>query len=141
MNKPALKEYDEFIIVEENKKKGKRFGFGVELASVSNYSADGASDGVNFGGGMSATYQISSKVSFATGAVIAKQSVNYVGERQNEMAYADLNSAFADNTLSNIENMTSSDSEISFVTIDIPLNVRFNGISIVTNEISIKSDI
>ena len=124
-DRPILIEYEEFVIAENDKKKNKRFGFGVELASVSSYSKNGTSDGVNLGGGMAASYRITKKVSFTTGAIIAKQSANYVGERQNEMVYSDLNSAFQDNSNSKVENMTSSDSEVSFVAIDIPLNVRF----------------
>jgi len=123
-NKPILKEYDEFIIAENSKKNNRRFDFGVELASVSNYSMEGSSDGVNFGGGVAAAYNITKKISITTGAVIAKQSVNYVGESQNEAAFDELNMAFQGNS-ARVKNMTSSNSEVSFIAIDVPLNVRF----------------
>ncbi len=125
IDEPALKDYDDFIIEKEEKRK--KIDFGVELASVSNYSSDGTGSGVNLGGGIAAAYHISDKIRVTTGVIIAKQSIDYAPENNYEMAYADyaeFNSAnIADNQV--IENVSSSASEVSFVAIDIPLNVQF----------------
>ena len=129
-NKPILTEDNfEFEFIENKTKEKGRFGFGLEIASVSNYSSEGNSNGVNVGGGFSASYRISKKISFTTGALIAKQSVNYTGSSGNDKLYAAENLALADrtaenNTLSMIDKNTA-ESEISFVAIDIPMNVQF----------------
>ncbi|NJO88935.1 MAG: hypothetical protein HC831_08250 [Chloroflexia bacterium] len=120
-----LKEYDDFIIT--NDKKTRKIDVGVELASVSNYSTEGTGNGVNFGGGIAAAYHITDKIRVTTGVLIAKQSIDYAPQNNYEMAYADyaeLNSAYvADNQV--VENVSSSASEVSFIAIDIPLNVQF----------------
>ncbi len=122
---PVLKEYDDFIIAKEEKTR--KIDVGVELASVSNYSTEGTGNGVNFGGGIAAAYHITDNIRVTTGVLIAKQSIDYAPQNNYEMAYADyaeLNSAYVANNQV-VENVSSSASEVSFVAIDIPLNVQF----------------
>ncbi len=125
-DKPVLHDYDD-LAVAENKKDDNRLDMGVELSSVSNYSNEGSGNGVNLGGGLTAAYRISKKIRITTGVLIAKQSIEYAPENNYEVAYADyaeVNSThLADNQ--NIENMNSADSKVSFIAIDIPLNVQF----------------
>ena len=125
-NRPDLVEYNDIILAENQKENG-RFDVGVELASVSNYSSEGSGNGINIGGGLTAAYRVTNKIRITTGVLIAKQSIEYAPENNYQMAYADyeeLNTAhFADNQV--VENVSSSGSEVSFVAIDIPLNLQF----------------
>ncbi|MDF1550992.1 MAG: hypothetical protein P1P88_24440 [Bacteroidales bacterium] len=124
-NKPMLTEDNaEFAVIEDKSKEKNRFDFGIELASVSNYSTQGNSSGLNVGGGFSAAYRVSKNISFTTGALIAKQSINYTGSRGGDKFYADAYKAPADNSLSIID-VGKAESEVQFVAIDIPLNVQF----------------
>jgi hypothetical protein len=109
------------------KKKTRKIDVGIELASVSNYSSEGTGNGVNIGGGIAAAYHITDKIRVTTGVMIAKQSIEYAPENNYQMAYADyaeLNTAnIADNQT--VEKVSSAASEVSFIAIDIPLNVQF----------------
>jgi len=122
-NKPILLQYDDEFEIAENKTREKRVGFGVEVASVSNYSFEGTGNGVNVGGGISAAYRVTKNISFTTGALIAKQSVNYNNNSNHEALYADY-SPVGENSLAIIDG-DQPKAEVSFVAIDIPLNVQF----------------
>jgi hypothetical protein len=124
-NDLKLIEYEEFVV--ENEEKTRKIDVGIELASVSNYSSEGTGNGVNIGGGIAAAYHITDKIRVTTGVMIAKQSIEYAPENNYQMAYADyaeLNTAnIADNQT--VEKVSSAASEVSFIAIDIPLNVQF----------------
>jgi hypothetical protein len=111
---------DNFVI---NNEKKSHFEFGVELASVSSYSPDGNGSNLNIGGGFSAGYDISKNFGLQTGMSISKQSMEYknsypLNNSKNNMPFASYNSL-------NIIDRNSAKSNISFVTIDIPLNARY----------------
>lgn len=131
----TLEEYNNIPIAEDEQKTKKRFDFGVEVASVSNYAKEGSTDGLNIGGGLTAAYKISDKFSIETGAFLAKNSIN-LSDQNTLMEKAYDNASYPQNTLSSseylneansdIENINSPETEISYVAIDIPLNLQFN---------------
>jgi hypothetical protein len=108
---------------EDSKKKQEKFEFGVELASVSNYSTDANGSNLNIGGGFSAGYKITKNMSISSGMVIAKHSLDYSGTEDTYIP--DDNRVFAEANSINIIDKTSIKSNVSFVTLDIPLNLSY----------------
>jgi hypothetical protein len=115
-----LPEDENFIT---NNEKKNHFEFGVELASISNYSPDGNGSNLNIGGGFSAGYNISKKFGLETGMSISKQSMEY--KNTDVLNNSKSNMQFASNNSLNVIDRNSAKSNISFVTIDIPLNARY----------------
>jgi hypothetical protein len=111
---------DNFVI---NNEKKNHFEFGVELASVSSYSPDGNGSNLNIGGGFSAGYDISKNFGLQTGMSISKQSMEY--KNSYSLNTSKNNTPFAANNSLNIIDRNSAKSNVSFVTIDIPLNVNY----------------
>jgi hypothetical protein len=113
-------------------KEKKNFEFGVELASVSNYAINGSSKNLNVGGGFSAGYRLSKNLSLESGMVISKQDLTYDGSAGNHLFSKNKDSApnsnymalAAENSLNMIDGR-SAESNISFIAIDIPMNIQY----------------
>jgi len=107
----------------DNQGKKDNFEFGVELASVSSYATNGTSSNLNLGGGFLAAYKLTKKLSLSTGMVISKQDLAY---NNSDNLYAAPGKAeyAASNSLNMIDG-NSAESDISFVSIDIPMNLKY----------------
>jgi hypothetical protein len=115
---------NEFEIVEKSEKKHRKLELGIELASLSNYSPDSKGSNFNVGGGISAGYRISKNISITTGMIIAKQSADF-GDSRNADLFGLSRAEYADPNSLNLIDVSSSQSNISFVAIDIPLNLKY----------------
>jgi hypothetical protein len=114
-----------------DKNESKNFEFGVELASVSNYAVNSTNNSLSVGGGFSAAYRVAKNISLATGMVISKQDLSYDGSGSNKFFSNGLDyvsgpqsNLAGENSLNMIDGRTT-ESNISFVAIDIPMNIEF----------------
>lgn len=134
-DKPVMQIFDNEDVDERSNEK--RLGFGIELASVSNYTTSGQGNGINVGGGVAANYKISNKFSFETGFVVAQQSLKNYQSNMDEGLYAEASvdmSKSGISDLNNVQNISSPEKKISLITVDIPLNVvyKFKKVSVST---------
>ncbi len=125
MEKPILQEIEDDEIEPQ---KQKRLGFGVSVASLSNYSDMGMEKGmgIGMGAGVSASYKLSKKLRLSTGMLLAKQTLdNFRYSGDNEVfAKKDKLSAESSNSYK-ISNVGVNDKKKVFITMDIPLNLVY----------------
>ncbi len=138
--KPILQAVEDELEVDNNKQK--RFGFGVEIASLSSYSDIGVDNNVNMGAGISASYKLAKNIRFSTGVLIAKQSLNGMVKRRNsdfannasnkfginDEVYGELMSDKSQSEIlnsANVSNINLHEQKRTFVTVDIPLNIVY----------------
>ncbi|MEN8122386.1 MAG: hypothetical protein ABFS35_18720 [Bacteroidota bacterium] len=112
---------DEFVI--DKKERNSKFDFAVAVASMYSYSQSSTEGDVNLGGGFTASYNISDKLSVSSGMLIAQQSLDYNYSRTSDKVFASSPSFYDANTTLVSEPATAT-SRIEFVGIDIPLNVK-----------------
>jgi hypothetical protein len=126
---------DDLEIAETSDKKQKNLEFGLGLSTVSNYSPDTKGSSINMGGGFSADYRLAKNISISTGMYIAKNELGYnsgSGTVFHNMKNADY---AADNTLAMIDG-NSAQTDVSFMAIDIPLNVKYR-----LNKVSVSAGV
>ena len=115
-----LTEYQLLAVEEEHKS---RFDFAVAIASMYSYSSQATNGSINMGAGFSASYNLSEKLSISSGLLIAKQSLSY-NSGSLDMLFDNSANNYETN-VSKLNDNTSSDSQIEFIGLDIPLNVKY----------------
>jgi len=119
-----LYDYAEFEIL-DNKKKEKRFDFGVEVKSVSNYANEGEGSSFNVGGGISTSWHISKNFSFSTGMLLAHQSMDYNQNQSTNRLLESKDAMYAAPNSIEMVDLNTAESTVEFLGIDIPLNMQF----------------
>jgi len=105
-----------------DKKQSSKFDFALALTSMYSYSSPGTKGSINMGGGITASYNLSEKLSISTGLLIAKQSVDYSNSSDKLFANTANKYEVSTNMLNDEAN---TDSKIEFVGLDIPLNIKY----------------
>lgn len=117
-------EDDNFELARENKS-SKKIEIGVAIASLSNYAEQGTGSNLNVGGGFSASWHFSKKISLSSGMMIARQSMEYNKTESSNLLVQNKAGEYAmDNSL-NMLDVNTAEMSLEFVGIDIPLNLEF----------------
>jgi len=106
----------------DKKKRNSKFDFAVAVASMYSYSTQNAEGSINIGGGFTTAYNISEKLSISSGMIVAQQSLDY--GNANDMVFGSGDIEYNSNTTF-VNDPASSKSQIEFVGIDIPLNIKY----------------
>jgi hypothetical protein len=114
---------DELGTFENADEKKETLKFGIELTTISSYSPGSTNTNMNVGGGISASYKISRKLSVATGVLIAKQSLEYGNGSSKFFANNKMDYAY-DQTLNMID-ASSTENNLKFIALDIPVNLKY----------------
>ena len=114
-----LSEFEPEII---NEKQRSKFDFALALASMYSYSSQGTKGSINMGGGITASYNLSEKLSISTGLLVAKQSIDY--SSSSNKVFANTADKYEAST-NMLNNESDTDSKIEFVGLDIPLNIKY----------------
>jgi hypothetical protein len=114
-----LSEFEPEII---NEKQPSKFDFALALASIYSYSSQGTKGSINMGGGITASYNLSEKLSISTGLLVAKQSVDY--SNSSDLVFANTADRY-EASINTLNNGSNTDSKIEFVGLDIPLNIKY----------------
>ncbi len=121
----SLDDNSDFLIVDDQKK-DKRFNFGVEVASVSNYASEGEGSSLNVGGGISTSWHIAKNFSLSSGMLIARQSMSYSKNESSDMLMNGVAADYASSNSLNMIDVNTAESKLEFVGIDIPINIQFS---------------